>query len=236
MPSGSSVSHETFLLDRLDPGDTPCRRDALPRLVSNSVRTPATARNVVVMSKGTDPARKLVVVMTPRSSWWQATSERGGGIVCWLETLRALLASPPACDVVLTANSGHELGHLGLNHFFHRRSGWDQPGGATWVKYGSNIGASDGELSVISTDGKMRASMRDALAIVGRPPDVMAPMTLVPNGETRHIHMAGGRYVTRGGTNFRHHLRNDVWPHCVDLDAITRIADGTARMVVDLTR
>ena len=55
--------------------------------------------------------------MTPRSSWWQSTAERGGGLVAWLETLRALLAAPPARPVIFTANSGHELGHLGLDDF-----------------------------------------------------------------------------------------------------------------------
>ena len=51
--------------------------------------------------------------MTVRSSWWQSTSERGGGLVCWLESLRALIASPPLCDVIFTANSGHELPSMG---------------------------------------------------------------------------------------------------------------------------
>ena len=65
--------------------------------------------------------------MTPRSSWWQSTAERGGGLVCWLESLRALVASSPVCDVIFTANSGHELGHLGLDDFMRRRPGWEQP-------------------------------------------------------------------------------------------------------------
>ena len=97
------------------------------RLVSESRRTKAAARNVVVSLAAADaaPPRPLVV-MTPRSSWWQSTAERGGGIVCWLETLRALLASPPARPVVFTANSGHELGHLGLDDFIARRPGWDR--------------------------------------------------------------------------------------------------------------
>ena len=87
---------------------------------------PAVARNVVIALAGTDPAAPLVV-MTPRSSWWQSTSERGGGIVCWLESLRALLAAPPVSDaagrpVIFTANSGHELGHLGLDDFVARRA------------------------------------------------------------------------------------------------------------------
>src|SRR3954454_21369430 len=49
------------------------------RLVSESRRTKAAARNVVV-SFGTaeSSAGAPVVVMTPRSSWWQSTAERGG--------------------------------------------------------------------------------------------------------------------------------------------------------------
>lgn len=205
------------------------------RLVSESVRTRVAARNVVVTLKGRDPGRPPVVVMTPRSSWWQSTAERGGGLVCWLETLRALLASPPACDVILTANSGHELGHLGLDDFCASRLGWDRPGGAVWVHYGANIGASGGALSVISADDGLRAGMRDALAAAGQAPDAMAPKTLVPSGETRDIHRAGGRYVTLVGTNPWFHLPDDRWPGTVDVPAIARVAAGAARMVVGLT-
>ncbi len=213
---------------------TPDGRTA--RLVSDSTRTRTTARNIVVTLKGRNPTRKPVVVMTPRSSWWQSTAERGGGIVCWLETLRALLADPPACDVILTANSGHELGHLGLDDFCARRPGWDQPGGATWVHYGANIGASEGALSVVSADDSLRDAMRDALAAAGRPPDTMAPKTLVPSGETRDIHRAGGRYVTLVGTNPWFHLPSDRYPLTVDVPAIARIATAAASMVVGLTR
>src|SRR5438105_11264991 len=56
------------------------------RLVSTSRRTPAHAFNVVVRLPGTKRDRPPVIVMTPRSSWWQSTAERGGGIVCWLES------------------------------------------------------------------------------------------------------------------------------------------------------
>jgi hypothetical protein len=174
--------------------------------------------------------------MTPRSSWWQSTSERGGGLVCWLETLRALLAEPPACPVVLTANSGHELGHLGLDDFVERRHRWDQPGGATWVHYGANIGASGSQLSVLSASDDLRDLTQDALTQAGQPPDTMAPTTLVPNGETRDIHCAGGRYVTLVGNNRLFHLPQDRWPHAVDVGVITRVAAGIAAMVVTLTR
>jgi hypothetical protein len=209
------------------------------RLVSTARRTRANAFNVVVIVAGTKRGRPPVVVMTPRSSWWQSTAERGGGIVCWFETLRALIAAPPACDVVFTANSGHELGHLGLDDFVARRPGWDRPaadGGATWIHYGANLGAKGGQLSVVSPDDDLRELAQTELALCGRPPDALAPKSLVPSGETRDIHRAGGRYLTLVGTNPFFHLPQDRWPHAVDAEAVARIAAAAARISLRLTR
>jgi hypothetical protein len=214
-------------------------RRAPARLIAASRRTPARARNTVVMIRGRDRARTPVVVMTPRSSWWQSTSERGGGLVCWLESLRALIASPPLCDVIFTANSGHELGHLGLAEFMTRRPGWERPvaaGGAVWVHYGANIGAVGGELSIQSASDDLRALAAAELVRAGLQPDQMAPKTLVPKGETRDIHRAGGRYVTLVGSNPLFHLPQDRWPHAVDAGAVARVAAAASRLVVALTR
>jgi hypothetical protein len=213
-------------------------RQAPARLVAVSGRTPAHGRNVVVTLPGRGGRRSPVVVMTPRSSWWQSTAERGGGLVCWLETLRALLAAPPLCDVVFTANSGHELGHLGLDDFIARRPGWEQPlaaGGAVWVHYGASIGAVGGELAILSTSEDLRALAAAQLARAGRPADRIAPKTLVPSGETRDIHRVGGRYVTLVGSNPLFHLPQDRWPHAVDAAAVARIAAAAAGLVVRLT-
>jgi hypothetical protein len=209
------------------------------RLVATSRRTPSRARNVVVTISGYDRAKPPVVVMTPRSSWWQSTAERGGGLVCWLESLRALLASPPLCDVIFTANSGHELGHLGLDEFMARRPGWERPaaaGGAIWVHYGANIGAAGGDLSILSTSDDLRALAADELARAGRPADRVATKTLVPSGETRDIHRAGGRYLTLVGSNPLFHLPLDRWPHAVDAAAVAAVAAAAAALVVGLTR
>ncbi len=211
-------------------------RGAEARLVSESCRTPARARNLVVTIPGRDRERQPVVVMTPRSSWWQSTAERGGGLVCWLETLRALIAAPPAGDVVFTANSGHELGNLGLDEFIARRPGWDAAGGALWVHYGANIGAAGGELSVQSASDDLRALTAKELARAGCEPDHIAPKMFVPSGETRDIHRAGGHYVTLVGTNPLFHLPQDRWPHAVEPGTITCIAVAMARVVVALTR
>jgi hypothetical protein len=214
-------------------------RQAPARLVAASGRTLARARNVVVTLPGRGRRQPPVVVMTPRSSWWQSTAERGGGLVCWLETLRALLAAPPLCDVIFTANSGHELGHLGLDEFIARRLGWERPvadGGAVWVHYGANIGAVGGELAILSTSDDLRALAAAELARTGRPADRMAPKTLVPSGETRDIHRAGGCYVTLVGSNPFFHLPQDRWPYAVDAAAVARIAAAAAGLVLNLTR
>jgi hypothetical protein len=214
------------------------------RLVAYSTRMPAQARNLVVTMRGHQSERSPVVIMTPRSSWWQSTAERGGGIVCWLESLRALIAAPPACDVVFTANSGHELGHLGLDDFLARRPGWERC--ATWLHYGANLGAAlglqpmgltcGGDLSVLSASDDLRALAIAELGRAGQKPDHIAPQTVVPSGETRDIHRAGGRYITLVGSNPLFHLPQDRWPHAVDTVAVMRIAAGAARLALTLTR
>ncbi|HLN25272.1 MAG TPA: hypothetical protein VN808_05175 [Stellaceae bacterium] len=205
-------------------------------LVAHSRRTKAPAVNTVVTLKGRGPGRKPLVVMTPRSSWWQSTAERGGGIVCWLESLRALLGERPARDVVFTANTGHELGHLGLDDFVARRPGWDQPGGADWVHFGANLGAAGGVLSLVSNRPDLRALGLGELTRTGYPPDDIPWPAQPPSGETRDIHRAGGRYLTLVGTNRLFHLPQDRWPHAVDVSAVARIAAAAAQIALALSR
>ena len=114
----------------------------------------------------------------------------------------ARVAPGRARPVVFTANTGHELGHLGLDDFIARRPGWDREaaeGGALWVHYGANIGASGGTLSLVSPDAELRELATAELARAGQK-HALAPPDLVPSGETRDIHRAGGRYLTLVGT------------------------------------
>ena len=208
------------------------------RLVAGSQRTPAQGCNVVATVPGSATDAPPLVVITPRSSWWQSTSERGGGIVCWLESLRALLTAQPARPVLFTANSGHELGHLGLDEFVARRPGWDRPrdgGGATWLLYGANIGAASGDLSVMSPAEELRALAAAELLEAGQPHTV-APADLVPSGETRDLHRGGAYCLAISGTNPLFHLPQDRWPDAVDLAAVLRIAEAGARIVRSLAR
>src|SRR5690242_17476812 len=118
------------------------------------------------------------------------------------------------------------------------RPGWERPiseGGATWIHFGANIGAADGELSLQSASDDLRQLTEAELPRAGQEPGVVAPKTLVP-GKTRDIHRAGGCYVTLVGSNPLFHLPQDRWPYAVDTDAVTRVAAAAAALVVKLTR
>jgi hypothetical protein len=99
------------------------------QVVAHATRQGAQAFNVVSEIRGTDPARPPVCVMTPRSGWHANASERGGGLVCWLETMRAVVASrgpakaghyrnPP-----VASGSGWTVGNPPVVSGFSRTSG-----------------------------------------------------------------------------------------------------------------
>jgi hypothetical protein len=90
------------------------RQGATVLLTAHVERTPTQACNVITRVPGKDKSAAPVVVMTPRSGWWGCASERGGGLACWLEIMRAVRDAKPVRDVLFVASSGHELGHLGL--------------------------------------------------------------------------------------------------------------------------
>ena len=117
-----------------------------------------------------------LVVMTPRSGWWWCASERGGGLACWLEIMRAMRDAKPARDVLFVASSGHELGHLGIDAFIERRPGL-VPAAKAWIHLGANIGAAQGPGNILqASDDEMEAMMaeRDDR---GRTADRPAPAT-----------------------------------------------------------
>jgi hypothetical protein len=209
------------------------RQGANMRVTIRLARQRVKARNVVATMRGSDPGAAPLVVMTPRSSWWTSTAERGGGLVCWLACLKVLVAAPPLRDVIFTANSGHELGHLGLEAFTHARPGWEQR--ATWLHWGANIGATDGQLTVMSGHDDLRQAMAESLTTVGQA-HAVAPAGTVPSGETRDLHRAGGRYITLVGSNKLFHLLQDRLPHAVDTATVGRSAEAAARIVSALSR
>ena len=160
----------------------------------------------------------------------------GEGLVCWLHCIKAVAFHAIhghkrlKRDVIFTANSGHELGHLGLHDFCERRPAIEKT--ATWIHFGANIGAAKEHgqsLIVLSNDDDLRALV-DGSALK---PDRVDDKTSVPRGETKEIHLAGGKYLTVMGTLDLFHQPDDVLSNnCCDIDEIARIADVMCNDVV----
>jgi hypothetical protein len=197
-------------------------------VVAHVERAAAVAANVTASIAGADPALAPVVVMTPRSGWYTCASERGGGIACWLEMMRALRASPLKRSVLFVASSGHELGHLGINAYIDRRPGIVAKS-AGWLHLGANVGAATEAANTIqASDDRFDATLTEALAAAGLRVDRRTPRGTVPGGEAEAVHRGGGRYVSIIGGNALFHNPEDRGPQAVNPDAIARFSAAFA--------
>ena len=135
---------------------------ATVRIVSVVAREPATGFNLVADVPGRRPDLPPVCVMTPRSGWYFSASERGGGLVCWLETLRACATARLLRTVKFVASSGHELGHLGL-HAYLKRNPTLARDAAVWIHFGANIGAARGDVRLTCSGSALESDAIRAL-------------------------------------------------------------------------
>jgi hypothetical protein len=190
----------------------------------SAVLQPETTRasNVGATITGRDPTLAPLVIMTPRSGWWHCTSERGGGLAAWFESLQRFVAEPPPRTVRFTANTGHELGHVGLDHHLGRHPGLVRDAHC-WVHLGANFAADGGAVLYQASDDALMALGTKHLSEAGSPPDATIAVGKRPYGEARNIFDGGGRYVSILGSNALFHHPDDRWPDAVDLDKTRRI-------------
>ena len=221
--------HASFLADS-------ARRSAKAVLTAHVERARVQAFNVVAVMPGTDRSAAPLVVMTPRSGWWSCASERGGGLACWLEIMRAVRDARPVRDILFVASSGHELGHLGLDAFIARRPGLVSRANA-WLHLGANIGAAQGPGNVLqASDDEMEQMMAAAMIEAGLRIDRRHPLGVEPLGEARNIHRGGGRFISIIGKNDLFHSPDDKGPDVTDLDIIVRFAGAFATVATSLGR
>jgi hypothetical protein len=199
------------------------------RLVAHSTRFAATAFNVTAEVRGTRAELKPICLMTPRSGWYQNASERGGGLACWLEALRAVAAATPRRTVKFVASSGHELGHLGLHSYLERHPSLAS-GALVWIHLGANIGTSTGPTAMTCSDDRAEAVALRALAAYEIDDLPRSPAAEV-GGEALTISREGGRFISFIGRSAWFHNPRDRWPDAVDVQAVARFA----RAVSDLT-
>ena len=205
------------------------------RFVSDAARTRAEASNVVATIAGRQPGLPPLVVMTPRSGWFHCASERGGGLACWLEAIRAVSAAKLPRTVVAVASSGHELGHYGLDAFLAARPGLVKSA-AAWIHLGANIGAAGGVPRLQASDDAIEAMAVSALDKAGAAVRQRVPRGTRPGGEARNIHDGGGRYVSMLGSGPFFHNIEDRWPASVDVGAVARFSEAFAALAVVLAR
>jgi hypothetical protein len=219
-------------------------------VMATAGRTTADSFNVVATVRGTSGAgRPPLVVMTPRSGWYACASERGGGIVCWLELVRTFQGAPLSRDVVFVASSGHELGHLGINAFVANRPTIVKDAVA-WMHFGANIGAAAlpaaaanaepgdparpagsgraGGNTVQASDDEREAVLAKVLTTAGLPIGRRVPRGTVPGGEAEAVHRGGGRYASVIGANALFHNPADRGVDAVDVAALARFTRAFA--------
>ena len=197
-------------------------------------RGPGRAYNVTARIPGADAGLAPLVVLTPRSGWWQCASERTGGLVCWLATMRALVEARPARPCLFLAGSGHELGHLGLQAFCGRHPALARDASA-WLHFGANLGAKGARFLVQCATADLQTLALQALGRSGQPLGQAIPPGTSPRGEARNVFEAGGRYVSLVGTPgpWFHHPE-DRWPDTAEPDTIAALARAFAALAVEL--
>ena len=215
-----ATEHEDWLYDAAGRGET-------ARVTVDVVKEDALGHNVALRIPGAAERRREfapLVVMTPKSSWWTSTAERGGGIAVWLALLRHFVRRPPARDVCFLATSGHELGHLGLEHQLREHPRLAEA--RAWLHLGANFAAKGSRVRLQSSDAALRSLAHGAMAQAGAPPaDETAPGKR-PGGEARNIYDMNGSYVSLLGTNAWFHHPDDRWPETIDVDATARLVEA----------
>ena len=205
------------------------------RVVAVAERVPTEAYNVTTTVPGSGHARPRLAVNTPRSGWWEVAAERGGGLACWLETMRAVRDSSPARPVFFSANSGHELGFLGMERLVDAHPEYLH---ATWLHFGANIGALSGTVGYLSasTPGLRNLARRQFEALVQRPVSY-APRSEATGGEMAVVDRRGGAsFMSLTNDNAYFHMPEDRYPANVDLDVVAQFAAASAAIALELSR
>ena len=205
-------------------------------LLVSASRTEAESFNVVAHLRGRDERLAPLVVMTPRTGWWHCAGERGGGLACWLEVMRAIAEAGAARDVLFVATSAHEIGLLGIESFLERRPRLAADALA-WIHFGASIGAGhESTLFFSASDDELEQSARLALTRVGAYNVVAASGGRTVGAESQVVQSRGARCVAMAGGSGHtlFHLEADRWPSGIDVGLVARCARAFANVAIEL--
>ena len=214
---------------------TQAQTGAQATFVAQVKRTTAQAFNVTARVPGSDSGLAPLVVVTPRSGWWQCASERGGALACWLEAIRVVAAARPVRDCLFAAFSGHELGALGVDAYFESRPDLIKHCYAC-IFLGANIGAPRQPNLVQVSDISLEAWITDAMGKQGLTVNQISPPEAERRGEAVFFQRGGARYVVLACGSEVFHNPADRWPEAVDIGGLARYATSIANGVANLAR
>jgi len=223
-----SSEHRSFLNDAAS-------TKATARIVTHVTRRPEQIFNVTATLLGTETTLPPLLVITPRSGWWNCASERGGGIAIWLEMIRTMAAAPtPRRTTVFLASTGHEVGHYGLTEFLRTRGRLIQ-GSTAWIHLGANLGAAFDSTMTLQTSNKHLQDLSlNAILTQSIEPVSLLPIGERPAGEINAIYDGSGNYVSLVGTNRYFHLPHDRWPSAIDIELLTRFTEAFCELGLSL--
>ena len=198
-------------------------------MIVDGGRVDAPAHNVVGSVPGTDPDAAPVVLMTPKSGWYTCAAERGGGIAVWIEVAGRIAANPGRRRLDLVASSGHELHHLGLDHYI-RDLGDAARDVHAWMHLGASIGSRNGQARFAASDDELFEVARRALSEQGIEREAF-PVGNSGFGEARNIGEIDGRFVSLLGGHPYFHSPQDTYDRCVDGEALANHVDAVEEIV-----
>lgn len=198
-------------------------------MISDGGRVDAPADNVIGTIPGTDPDAAPVVLMTPKSGWYTCAAERGGGIAIWMEVAGRIAANPGRRSLNLVASSGHELQHLGLDHYI-RELGDAAHDVHAWMHLGASIGSRNGQPSYAASDDELFNVATGALNAQGLQRRAF-PVGNAGYGEARNIGEINGRFASFLGGHPYFHSPLDTYDRCVDPESLARHTDAAEQIV-----
>lgn len=211
------------------------QRRAQTTVVVHVKQTVARAFNVTARIAGSNPKLAPIVLMAPRSGWWQCASEQGSRLACWLEAIRVLAAGKPARDCFFVALSGHELGFLGIDAYLKNRRDLIARAHA-WLFLGSSIGEPHQVNRIHASDDALEqwivaAMGEESLTVNGK-----APRESMARGEAGVVQQGRGRFVTLACDSDVYHNVADRWPEAVDVALLARYARALASGMLGLAQ
>ncbi|MDE2892263.1 MAG: hypothetical protein OXN86_07170 [Chloroflexota bacterium] len=198
-------------------------------MISDGGRVDAPADNVTATIPGTDPDASPVVLMTPKSGWYTCAAERGGGIAVWLEVAGRIAANPGRRTLNLVASSGHELHHLGLDHYIQELGDAAHDVHA-WLHLGASIGSRNGNPSYAASDDELFNVATDALNAHGLERRAF-PVGNAGFGEARNIGEINGRFASILGGHPYFHSPQDTYDRCIDPESLAKHTDAVEAIV-----